>query len=58
MADTDSANDGTAPERGLEDCLGFARAHSDTSDTRQSVADLEDMLLRQMQGICWRSPGT
>jgi hypothetical protein len=42
--DTDSANDGTTPERGLEDYLGYARAHADTSDTRQWVTDLEDML--------------
>jgi hypothetical protein len=44
MADTDSANDGTGPEPDLEVYLSFARAHSDTSDTRQWVADLEDML--------------
>lgn len=33
-----------APERGLSEYLGFARAHADTSDTRQWVSDLEDML--------------
>jgi hypothetical protein len=44
MADTGSANNGNALERGLEDYLRYARAHSDTSDTRQWVADLEDML--------------
>ena len=33
-----------APERGLADYLGFARAHADTADTRQHVQDLEDML--------------
>ena len=29
---------------GLADYLGFARAHADTTDTRQHVRDLEDML--------------
>lgn len=41
--DTDSTDD-AAPERDLSDYLGFARAHADTSDTRQWVSDLEDML--------------
>jgi hypothetical protein len=31
-------------ERGLDDYLGFARGHGEISDTRQWVADLEDML--------------
>jgi len=44
MVDTDSTDDGAAPERGLADYLGFARAHVDTADTRQWVEDLEDML--------------
>lgn len=44
MADTDSTDDDTAPERSLADYLGFARAHADTADTRQWVEDLEDML--------------
>ena len=44
MSDMDR-NDGSAtPEHGLADYLGFARAHADTSDTRQWVEDLEDML--------------
>lgn len=43
MVDTDSTDD-AAPERDLSDYLGFARAHADTSDTRQWVSDLEDML--------------
>jgi hypothetical protein len=39
-------DDGNAPEpdRNLNDCLGFARRHSETTDTRQWVADLEHML--------------
>lgn len=44
MADTDGTGDDGAPERGLADYLGFARAHADTADTRQWVEDLEDML--------------
>jgi len=44
MADTDRMDDGVAPERGLADYFGFARAHADTADTRQWIADLEDML--------------
>lgn len=36
--------DDAAPEHKLSDYLGFARAHADTSDTRQWVSDLEDML--------------
>lgn len=40
MVDT---NDAT-PGRDLADLLGFARAHADTSDTRQWVSDPEDML--------------
>ena len=33
-----------APERQLADYLGFARAHGATSDSRQWISDLEDML--------------
>jgi hypothetical protein len=44
MADTGSTGDDTAPELGLADYLGFARAHADTADTRQWVEDLKDML--------------
>ena len=43
MVDTSDTDD-AAPERGLADHLGFARAHADTSDTRQWVSDLQDML--------------
>lgn len=32
------------PERELADYLGFARAHGATSDSRQWITDLEDML--------------
>jgi hypothetical protein len=41
------AGDGAGtPElrRDLDDYLGFARGHGETTDTRQWVADLEDML--------------
>jgi hypothetical protein len=43
MADTQRRDD-AEPERDLADYFGFARAHADTSDTRQWVSDLEDML--------------
>lgn len=36
--------DGDGPAHALADYLGFARAHADTSDTRQHIQDLEDML--------------
>jgi hypothetical protein len=44
MTGTDRADDDAAAERDLADYLGYARAHADTSDTRQWVSDLEDML--------------
>lgn len=44
MAGRHRANTDAAPERELADYLRFARAHADTSDTRQWVSDLEDML--------------
>lgn len=31
-------------ERSLDDYLGFARGHGEMADTRQWIADLEDML--------------
>ncbi|MDO9713472.1 hypothetical protein [Paracraurococcus lichenis] len=34
----------SAPERNLDDILGFARSHGEMMDTRKWVADLEDML--------------
>ena len=40
----DEGGDGKAAEPGLEDYLGFARGHGETTDTRQWVEDLEDML--------------
>lgn len=43
MVDTSDTDDAT-PERDLADCLGFARAYADTSDTRRWVSDLQDML--------------
>jgi hypothetical protein len=42
MAETGRAENGRQLD--LADYLRFARAHSDTSDTRQWVSDLEDML--------------
>ena len=44
---TGEAGDGgdtPEPKRDLDDYLGFARGHGETTDTRQWVADLEDML--------------
>jgi hypothetical protein len=41
---TNRADDRAAPELDLADYLGFARAHAETSDTRQWVSDLEDLL--------------
>jgi hypothetical protein len=38
------AGDTPEPRRDLDDYLGFARGHGETTDTRQWVADLEDML--------------
>jgi hypothetical protein len=40
----EAGGEGGAPERNLEDYLGFARGHGETTDTRQWVADLENML--------------
>lgn len=40
----DSDADPAPPAHDLADYLGFARAHADTSDTRQHVSDLEAML--------------
>jgi hypothetical protein len=34
----------TGEERSLDHYLGFARGHGETADTRQWIADLEDML--------------
>ncbi len=42
--DTSNGGDTPGPERDLEVYLSFARGHGETADTRQWVADLEDML--------------
>ena len=39
-----SDDEPSGPTYSLSDYLGFARAHADTSDTRQHVSDLETML--------------
>jgi hypothetical protein len=43
-ADAVGPDDEAARERGLDEYLALARGHGETSDTRQWVADLEDML--------------
>ena len=40
----EAGSEGNQPEPGLENYLGFARGHGETTDTRQWVEDLEDML--------------